>query len=259
MCKKIGIAVVAVLVGLFVVKKTEVGSLLKGCWRDAKTWTRNQIPLEKQIADLKADLASLDKSDARHYDAVAERIVEVDNLRKEVAKMRLSLEEQERGIKARNDDLKSNRDTFVYSGENLSREKFEKRLRSDFEFFTRAQAALDAKQKQLEARDEGLSKAREQLRELKTVRKEMETELARLETELQNLNLAKLRSNVQLDDSDYARIREGMNRVRDRINVQVESLKLQGEYEPRTEVKEKPADKNLTQDIDTYFSTKNGK
>lgn len=258
MCKKIGIAVVAVLIGLFVVKKTEFGSWLKVCCRDARAAIRNQIPLESEIARLKSELANLDKSDARHYDAVAEKVVVVDNLRKEIAKTRVNLEEQERSIKVMNDDLKSNRDTFVYSGTSYPREKVEKQLRSDFESFKRAQATLEAKQKKLEALEEGLSKAREQLREMKNVRKDMEIELARLEAELENLNLAKLRSDVRLDDSDYSRIREGMNRVRDRINVQVESIKLQGEFGGpiRPDTKEKPADKNLNQDIDAYFSGK---
>jgi hypothetical protein len=62
MLKKLLIAVVAVAVGLTVVKSTKVGSLMRVKWNEATAWCNKQIPVPDEIASLRLQIANLGKA-----------------------------------------------------------------------------------------------------------------------------------------------------------------------------------------------------
>jgi peptidoglycan hydrolase CwlO-like protein len=260
MCKKIGIALVAVLVGLFVVKKTEVGSWLKVCWKDTKNWVRTIPSVEAEIKKVKSEREDLVRDMDKYIHAVAEKSVEVDGLRNDVATLRTKQEKEERNIKAMRQDLASNNEFIVYNGNRYTHDQVEKELRSAFDSYKRADAGLKAKEQKLAALEEAYGKAREQLKAMQESLKDMDNEIALLEVEWEKVKLAEIRSKVQLDDSKFGKLKESMAHLQDRIAVERTALELRGEFSNgtlRTTEKEKPV-KSVVQDVDDFFAKQNG-
>jgi chromosome segregation ATPase len=230
MCKKIGIAVVAVLIGLFVVKKTQFGSHVRLFCRDAVTWTEKQVPLETEIARLKMELGNLDKTYSKHIENVAIKWEEVEKVARDVTGMKERLDKQAENIAAMNQELESKSETFVLAGERVPRSTLLTRLKGAIDSYKTAQASLEAKSRELKALETNLAQQKEQLSALKKARADMESELIALEAEVSTLKTAQLANNATLDDSEYGKIREGIERVRERIGVERKKLALQAEF-----------------------------
>jgi chromosome segregation ATPase len=234
MCKKIGIAVVAVLIGLFVVKKTDFGkttlSHMRLFCKDAVNWSENQVSLEREIARLKMELTNLDKGYSKHIEAVAIKWEEVEKVARDVAGMKERLDKQAENITAMRHELESKSETFVIAGERMPRADLVKRLKGAIDSYELAQGSLEAKTKELKALETNLAQQKEQLSTIKKTRADMESELIALEAEVSTLKTAQLAANSRLDDSEYGKIREGIERVRERISVERKKLALQAEF-----------------------------
>src|SRR5207253_794491 len=82
----------------------------------------------------------------------------------------------------------------------------------------------------------------------------LKVELAKLEAEIQTVRVAQTKSKVQIDDTDLAKIKEGVARVRDRIKVEQEKLALQAEFATGPiPVADRVEEKDLLKDIDAHF------
>jgi chromosome segregation ATPase len=261
MCKKLLIAAVAVLIGVVAVKGTRLGSYLKVWKREAATWAHKQVPPETEIARLRADIQSLSREDERLYDQVAKQLVDLDNREREVHKLQANLEQQEKRISDMVGLLKgSEKDEFlVYNGFRYPREDLQEQVRVDASGFKAAEESLKSKKAQLAAFRKTVEYNRKKLKELEQTRREMETELTRLETTLaeERLAQAQARGAIQVDDSHYARLREDMNGLRDRIAVMKKARELRGEsVSGPVRAAEQAREKNAK--LDQYIETRFG-
>src|SRR5215472_9927295 len=83
MCKKIGIAAVAVVAGLLVLNHTKLGSWAKYAFHSIKKQVEDSVPPEVEIAKLKSELASFGPKVHEHINKMAEDKTAVTKLEKD--------------------------------------------------------------------------------------------------------------------------------------------------------------------------------
>jgi len=255
MLKKLLIAAVAVLVGLTVVASdTWVGSLLRTKIKNAKTFCRQQVPVETEIERLRDEVARLGTVSKKHFSDLAEETVAVETLRKDIATLEGNLARQKKNVLALKEDLASSTEAIKYGDRTYSRDQVKGQLARDFEAYKTAEENLKAKRSLLEAKEASLNAAREQMKALQDARVTLEDKLARLEAEIKKVRVAQTKSKFQLDDGELSRVKADVAALENRIKVEQKKLEIQAEYShapiPLTErVKEK----DLVKDIETHF------
>jgi len=259
MLKKVFIAAVAVLLGLLVVKKTELGSFMRVAWKDAATCVRKQVPPETEIERLRDEITRLGKDSKQHFSAIAEEMVAVENLEKDIQVARANMEKQERSLARMRDDLKKDVEFINYGDSRYSRKQVENQLKRDWTSYQRLESDLKAREQMLEARRSALGAAREQLAAMQDTKQQLEVELANLETELKTVRVAQTRSKFHLDDSDLSRIKAGVDNLRNRIKVEQKSLEVQGEFANGPIRVDEKSSKDVLKEIDAHFGKTDGK
>jgi chromosome segregation ATPase len=261
MLKKLLIAVVAVAVGLTVVRSTKLGSLMRVKWHDAAAWCNKQIPVETEIARLRDEISRLGNDSKTHYSAIAEEMVKLDNLKREISEGEIKLSQQKKKVTAFRDALAEGGNKLVsINDEKYPRVRVEKQLARDFDLYKSYEGQLAAKRKLLESRQECLAKAREQLAAMQDARRDLEGEVSRLEAEYNTLKVAQTKSKFALDDSDLSKIKAGVAAQRDRIAQQQTMAALEGEFgDGPIPAADTVKTKDLLKEIDQHFGKDEGK
>jgi chromosome segregation ATPase len=260
MLKKLLIAVVAVAIGLTVVKSTKVGSLLRVKWNEATAWCNKQIPVQDEIARLRLEIANLGKDTKSHCQVIAEEMVAVDNLKREIGEAESKLEQQKKKVTAMRDALADGGTQKVVLGEETyPRVRVQKQLARDFDLYKTCEAQLAAKKKLLESRQECLAKAREQLAAMQDARRDLEVQVSQLEAEYNTLKVTQTKSKFALDDSNLSKVKEGVQALRTRIKVLQQEAALQGEFGDEITASDTVKTKDLLKEIDAKFAKDQGK
>jgi DNA repair exonuclease SbcCD ATPase subunit len=254
MCKKFLIAGVAVILGLVVVRNTEVGSHLRALWRDAKATVRNSVPIPNEIERLRAEIDRLDNVYRTQFSPVAEQMVALEKLKKEIAQIEKKLTNEHADILTMKKDLESGASKITYGDVTYTRARVEADLDRRFEAYKACEAGLKAKQNLLEAKEEKLSTAMKRLEEMKNAKSELQAELARLENEYEKVRLAQEQSDLKIDDSELARIKTSMADLRERVDVERKKCELAGQFlTSPVKVASKAEKRDLLKEIDEHF------
>jgi chromosome segregation ATPase len=260
MLKKLLIAVVAVAVGLMVVRSTKLGSLMRVKWSEATAWCNKQIPVETEIATLRDQISRLGNDTKGHCQVIAEEMVAVDNLKREISETEAKLEKQKTKITAFRDALADGGTQKVVLGdETYSRVRVEKQLARDFDLYKTCEGQLVAKKKLLESRQECLAKAKEQLAAMQDARRDLEVQVSQLEAEYNTLKVTQTRSKFALDDSALSKVKAGVQSLRDRIAAETNRAALAAEFGDGPINVDTVKTKDLLKEIDAKFGKDNGK
>ncbi|HEV3116397.1 MAG TPA: hypothetical protein VGY58_05050, partial [Gemmataceae bacterium] len=203
MFKKLVIATVAVVAGLFILNSTHLGSYARTAFHKVKTAVKGQIKPEFMLDTARHEAAQLIPDMRRNISAVAAKDVAVSRLRGEVASIRTNLDKQREQVKVLATELKSDTEPVSINGRKYSRRQLADRLNRELNVSKACAQQLAAKEALLESEEKALEVARDQLGSMKMIKEQIDTEISRLEAEVQTLRLAEMRSNnsVQMDDS----------------------------------------------------------
>jgi chromosome segregation ATPase len=262
MFKKIAIASVVVVAGLVILAKTNLGSYAHTAWKKVKAETKNQVPLEFEIERVRDEVSKLVPDMDKNFNAIAQEMVAIDNLRADVNKTRANLEVQKKNILMMSEDLKGKGDTDLisYDGANYKASRVRTKLAKDWDAYRQGEESLDSKKKLLEAKEEALSAAREQLNSMKAKKEQLEVQLAQLEAELKTLRVAEARGSFKIDDSRLARIESSLADIRNRVKVASTEAALKGEYQSDViPVEQKVQTNDILKEIDSHFSKADGR
>jgi peptidoglycan hydrolase CwlO-like protein len=257
MCKKIGVAALAIVAGLFIVKSTYLGAYARTAWGKMKHTAKAQVPIEFQIESLRNEVSQLVPDMRGHCHAIAQELVAVENLRNEVADIRTSLDKQKEVVREMNHDLKTGTATVVFNGHSVSASRLRDRLARELASCKRCAEGLKAKEQLLEAKERGLEAAREQLAGMKTQKEQLEVQIAQLEADVKTLRVAQTHSNFQLDDSRLATIKAQLADIRDQLRVEKIAGELNGAFSNElgeTEAKT-PTAAQISREADEFLGT----
>jgi chromosome segregation ATPase len=264
MVKKIAIVAVAVLAGLFLLNKTNLGSYAGLAWKKVRTSANNQVPLEFEIERVRHEVAKLGPDMRQHLSAIATEEVAVENLREDVSNTRAQLAKQKETVLTMKRDLAkadAGNVTYVtYGDRKWSVSRVRDKLARDWASYKRCEEGLQSKEKLLEVKEEALAAARDQLAAMKDKKAQLEVQVAQLEAELKTLRVAQTRSDFQLDDSRLARINASVAQIHDRLRILKKEQDLRGQFANDLEIPVEKAVKtaDVIKEIDEHFG-KDGK
>jgi len=255
MVKKIVIVSLAVVAGLFLLSKTHLGSYCSTAWHKVSQSVGSAVPMEFEIERIRNEIAQLDPEMRSQIKAIADEIVAVENLKKDVGDLRVSVSNQKDGLLALRKEVTSGTKTVSFKGREMTADKAREKLQRDFDTYKRADAGLKSKEALLEAKENALSAAREQLASMRAKKEELTVAVAQLEAELKTLRVAETKSNIKLDDNKLGEIKKAVKDLQDRVHASQVEHELVTQWKDGNDL---PATKKaqtaeLTKEIDDYF------
>jgi chromosome segregation ATPase len=232
MCKKVLVAAVAVVVGLFIVKKTELGSLMHVWWKDARASLERQVPPEVQIKQLKHEIEQIDKDIQKNLGRLAKQEADYELLEKQVAALHARQEDYKTDIRAMVGKVKAAEGTasISYKGHKFRPADLTRKLESTVSLYETKKEQLKGMENLLQSKKRTLEVSRQRIDEIFNQKEELSTLVAKLETQVEVLKLKQTESAVQLDDSHLGRCKELVSRIERRLAVEEKELALQTEY-----------------------------
>jgi hypothetical protein len=255
MCKKIGIAAVAVVAGLLVLNHTKVGGWAKHAFNNLKEKVvTSVIKPEDEIRSLKEKLNNFGPKVREQINKMAEVKVEQARKEREIADQTAWLEKQQTRILALRDELKS--ETVRVKGGHQA-DKNAERLQAELDKYKANQRSLEVKNKQLQLIKDQFTAAETNLANMQTMKVQLEAKLADLEVRLEEARAAQTASRFAFDDEALGGIKEDFDNLEKSIDKIVIKTELENTYLPSTEesTSKKPsvnADKVL-KDVEEQF------
>ena len=233
MVKKIFIATIAVVAGLFILNSTHLGSYAKTAFKKAKSAVKGQVSPEFMLETARNEAAQLIPDMRRNISTVAAKDVAVQRLRDEVVALRNNLDKQKDHVRVMKDELKSGTEkvSYNYNGRDFTRPQLTSRLSRELAASQSCAKQLAAKEALLESEEQALDAARQQLASMKSIKEQIDIEISRLDAEVQTLRLTQARTNTcQLDDSRLARIKGMLEDVRNQVQIGLKTIDYSKKY-----------------------------
>jgi len=205
--------------GLVIAGKTSVMSYARTAVASVRHEAKNQIPTRFEIERARQEIAHLDGDVSNMIRPIAEYMAAINRVKKDVQTSQAKLEEQRAILLTMTRDLESKPTSVVYGGEEYSAERVRAKMQRDFESYRRMEANLKSQQKLLEAKETSLKATQDQLTKVLTKKREFELRLAQLEADEETLQIARIGSNIHLDDSRTTQIESALQDIEHRHEV----------------------------------------
>lgn len=199
--KKIVTLVLMLAVGFWAAKKVSLFSYAGTLWTKVKTETKNQVPTRFELERVRHEIAQMDSDVSRLIRPIAEQMAAINQLKKDLKTARDNLADQKAGLLALTRDVESNAPVASQTGETYSPERLNQKLQRDFTSYKRLETNLKSQEKLLEAKESALSATRDQLTKLISKKREYEVRLAQLEADEETLQVVRLGTKLEIDDS----------------------------------------------------------
>ncbi|MCI0643072.1 MAG: hypothetical protein L0Y72_21510 [Gemmataceae bacterium] len=213
-------------VGLFVAKSTHFLSYAGTFWAQVKKSTKNAVPTRFEIDRVRHEIANLDGDINKMVRPIAEYMATISKLKKDIANTQTQLEEHRTTLLTMTRDLEGNPTFLVYGGEQFSADRVRHKLQKDFDSYKRIEANLKSQRTLLEAKETSLKATQEQLAKVMSKKRDYEVRLAQLEADEETLQIARIGSKLQIDDSRATQIEAALSGIEHRHNVQRAEVEL---------------------------------
>jgi len=237
MCKKLCLAVGAVIVGLLVITFTGIGTLMQVKWHETRNWMDRQVPPETQLKQLQVEISKIDQDIQKNIKKVSAQEVEKDRLESNLAKLKDDQAALRAEITAMSKSLDSTETKVAYKGRNFSKSELAMRLESRVNDYDRNKTELKTREQLLAAKRQGLDLAHQRLREMKNQKEELRVLAAKLEARIEDVKLKQVDCPVSIDQSQVSKCRalaEKLDRQLAEEEKNSELLKVYGYDRPTT-------------------------
>lgn len=208
--KKLLATIGLIAIGWYGLNHTEGGRRIKEdvlAWKTGKTEeTVAQKPTREKIQLARKEIKKLDADIDKMIRPMAEYTAAIHQLKKDVEGTSRALDENKIVLKTMGEDLKTGSAALVYSGVSYTRERIEAKLKKDFEGYQRLENQLKSKRELLEAKQTSLQGVQDQMAKVSAKKQEFEVRLAQLEAQEETLQIAKLGSDLKVDQSQATKI-----------------------------------------------------
>src|SRR5687767_5057054 len=201
MIKKLVVVLLLVGAGVFLVKKTSLVSYAGTLWCQVTKQSKEAIPTKFELDRVRHEISKMEGDISNMIRPIAEHMAAINKLKKDIQITRGQLTQQKEALLTMTNDLAKNPQYVVYSGESYSAERIRKKLEREFESFKRVEANLKSQERLLDAKETSLAATREQLAKLIAQKSEYELRISQLEADEQVLQVAKLVTRLEIDDS----------------------------------------------------------
>jgi hypothetical protein len=230
MCKKLVLAVGAVIVGLLVISFTGVSSLLTVKWNETRGWMQRQVPLETQIETLKVDASKIDGDIKKNLGKLAAQEVEVDRLEANVLAMKDKQASTKADIAAMSKALDSKETKVAYNGRTYRQSDLTLKLESALNTYEISKAEIKTKEQVLAQKRQALDLSHQRISDMRTKKEQLRVSIADLERRIEALKLKQIDSPVDVDNSAVSRCNALVDQLNKEIAVQEKEADLLHQY-----------------------------
>lgn len=254
-----------VVAGVAIVGVLMFGSNIFYMARDVVSGARqlgdSMVSIDTKIRHARQDIEALDKDIRSLTHDIAKEELNCEKLRDEVAAKQKSLNELHAHMEILNQHL-SEKPSEVFVGTDnrpYSNNQVRLDLASSLKQYKTRKSMLTSLEKQLESRQAILASAKEHLEETRRVQAEMLSELEALKAEHKMNEVAKVTSELKLDNSRLSKAKETLDKLKTQIRVESNVLnQTQTSGHIPTEKIESHDLNNVTSDYEAYFGKSSG-
>jgi len=213
---------------------------------------QQSVPVEFQIDRARGMLKNLAPEVRKNMHVIAKEEVEVRRLEEQIDKSQERLGKDKEQLMRLKTDLASDKSVFNYAGRSYTAEQVRVDLANRFERFKTGDATLASLQKMCAARKASLGAARQKLEGMLAAKRQLTVEVENLEARLQMIEAAETTSNYQFDDSQLGRVKELVENLRTRLEVDERMVNSEGYFHGEIPL-DKPDPENIVDQVAEYF------
>jgi chromosome segregation ATPase len=231
MTKKIIVAAVVLLVGAWVVKKTQVCSYATAVFKSGAEQVRSRIPRELELSRVKNEISQMDREYQKLLRVIAERMASTKKLTAEVAVAEANRKEMADSLLALSDAIEAKETPIAYKGINYSTTaKAEGKAARELTLLKQLDKSLASKKKVLEAEQRNLDALKDRLDKLVSQKREFEVCVAQLEANQAEIDAQHTMSPPKADDTLVADIKNSLDRLRFDMEVDMNLMQIESQY-----------------------------
>lgn len=230
MLKKFAIAAVVVGAGLGLLHATGLNSYTSTAFSKVRGTFKKSVPLEFELERLRHEVAQLIPEMKQSFSRIADEMVAVENLDKEIKSSTTALAKQKQVLLAMTRDLESGKKLISYDGREYSADRVARRLERDWATYKNGEAEVKSKQDLLDAKQTALDATKERLSSIRVQKQELEVEIAKLEADLKTVRLAQTKNQFHFDDSRLARCKAAVQEMKNRLTAEKYASDLANQF-----------------------------
>ncbi len=226
MLKKMVILGVIGFVAVSALGGTKIASYIRSEIREARERAENSIPPEKEVSRLRNELKLLDKDIMNVVNELAKQRVEVNNLKEQVDERAAKQERTEALLKARAEAIKTSEGQVVFGNRTLTVDAAKAELEADVKVWAANEKTLATLKATMGTRVKVRDSLEKQLEAMKNQKAELAAAVDGMEAQIAELKLQQTESKYQTDDSRLATIKDDLRKLKTKVDVEREKLKL---------------------------------
>ncbi|HET6575148.1 MAG TPA: hypothetical protein VFG68_16190 [Fimbriiglobus sp.] len=234
MFKKLLLVGVIAAAGVFVLKGTKFFGYARQEVAEWKNWADDQVPVEKKIAQMRKDVAGLDKDLDKVTTELATSIVRVRELEGQTTDLRAVVNAEQKNLQAQGESIRDVAERanaggsamVKYGSSTITVTDAKERLARDVNVWKSRKTHLDALEQSKAHHEQIKGTLEKQFDEMRRQKEQLKAEIDSIEAQYKALQLQQIESKYQTDDSRLARIKENLRSMRHKLDVEKEKLKL---------------------------------
>jgi len=205
MCKKLCIAVGAVIVGLAVITFTGLGTVLQVKWHDTRNWIDRQVPPETQLKQLQEETNKIDKDIKNNLGKLAAQEVEAERLEASLAGMKEDQVKLKTDIAAMTKALDSKDQKVSWNGRTYRPTELALRLESKVNDYELRKTEIKTREQVLTSKRQSLELAHQRISEMREQKEKLRVVIAKLEARIENVKLKQVDCPIDFDGSQVSK------------------------------------------------------
>ncbi|MBN9117932.1 MAG: hypothetical protein J0I06_01990 [Planctomycetes bacterium] len=226
MLKKMVVLGVIGFVAVVALRGTKVLSYIRSEWNSVSERAENNIPPEREIARIRNEIKLLDKDILTVINELARHRVAVTDLQTQTEELAAKQSKDKELLTARADAIKKAEGHVTFGNRTLSLADAKAELEAGVKRYTATQKSLEGMQALLANRIKVRDALEKQLETMKAQKAELTAAVDTMEAELAALKLQQMESKYQTDDTRLAKIKEDLRKLKTKVDVEREKLKL---------------------------------
>lgn len=226
MLKKMVILGVIGFVAVVALGGTKLASYIRSEINSARERAESNIPPEKEIQRLRNEIKLLDKDILTVINEVAKQRVAVTDLQTQTEELAKKQDDNLAALRVRGEAIKNAEGHVTFGNRTVSIADAKAELEADAKRHLAVQKSLESQQALLANRIKVRDSLEKQLEAMKAQKGELTAAVDDMEAQLAALKLQQMESKYQTDDTRLAQIKEDLRKLKTKMDVEREKLKL---------------------------------
>ncbi|MFT5322347.1 MAG: chromosome segregation ATPase [Planctomycetaceae bacterium] len=229
-------------------------SYVRTAKNEVTTAVEDAIPMEFQLKRAKDMLENeLEPEIRKMKHAVAESQVEVEHLQAKLEDKQETVTQRRAEIMARNEQLKSQKTTFLVNDVSYTKAELEEDLGKRFDRFKTLEQTFKSEAKVIQAKQHAVEANESKVEKLLAAREELRLQIEELEARVSALEATETITESQFDDSKLSDVKELLDKLDAKVDVRERELSLEGKETDLIPVETEESTRNVVESVDAYF------